>query len=95
MTPADAKKKCPHCNDTLKTLQVPPSNFSDGLGFGSELLLVCFNNECPLYVKGWNTMYDRYGQVGSMRYWLNPLDGDSGAFPVAHKEAMRGDIIED
>ncbi|MBF0588034.1 MAG: hypothetical protein HQL53_02805 [Magnetococcales bacterium] len=93
-TPAE-KGVCIHCGASMKKWSTPDISFSDGLGFGAEALLVCFNDACPLYVNGWNSMFDRYGRVGSMRYWQHPADNDDGALPVAHKDAMRGDIIED
>ncbi|MGN7614404.1 hypothetical protein ACQZV8_20230 [Magnetococcales bacterium HHB-1] len=87
--------KCPHCNQVLKKWTTSPFNYSDGLGFGAETLYVCFNDECPLYKKAWNTMYENYGRVGSMRYWFNPQDGDEGVLPVGNADAMKGDITGD
>ncbi|MBF0177312.1 MAG: hypothetical protein HQL63_10780 [Magnetococcales bacterium] len=89
------KENCPHCQQVLKRWLAPPINFSDGLGYGADALLVCFNDTCPVYVDGWNTMFDRYGRIGSMRFWSNPQDGDKGVLPVAHKDALRGDIVEE
>ncbi|MBF0154195.1 MAG: hypothetical protein HQL64_10690 [Magnetococcales bacterium] len=94
MNPTSETPTCPHCNLKLKRWSAPPINFSDGLGYGSADLMVCFNDDCPIYVNGWNTMFDRYGRIGSMRFWKDPRDGDSGVLPVAHKDALRGDIIE-
>lgn len=84
---------CPHCHQRLSIWSVSPFNFADGLGWGTPIMHVCFNDECPLYVKAWNTMFDVYGRIGSQRYWFNPSDGEEGALPVAHSSAMRGDII--
>ncbi|MEO5364863.1 MAG: hypothetical protein H7831_00595 [Magnetococcus sp. WYHC-3] len=86
---------CPYCGQALRKWSNSTFTYSDGLGFPAHHLNVCFNDECSLYVRGWNSMFDNYGRVGSMRYWFNPHDGDSGALPVAHKDAMRGDIIEE
>ncbi|MBF0425297.1 MAG: hypothetical protein HQL66_05720 [Magnetococcales bacterium] len=94
MSDAPVMEVCSHCEQPLKKWRSPPFNYSDGLGFGSDFLLVCFNDDCPIYVNGWNTMFDRYGRIGSMRFWRNPRDNDSGVLPVAHKDAMRGDIEE-
>ncbi|MBF0310695.1 MAG: hypothetical protein HQL56_14325 [Magnetococcales bacterium] len=86
---------CPHCQEPMKKWSVAPQTYEDGLGFGTDVLLVCFNDNCPLYVKGWNSMFENYGRVGSVRYFLNARDGDCGALPVGHAMAMRGDIIEE
>ncbi|MBF0621871.1 MAG: hypothetical protein HQL54_08080 [Magnetococcales bacterium] len=88
-------RECPHCKEKLKKYSVSSFNFSDGLGFGTPLLLVCFNDECKIFKDGWSAMFDNYGKTGSMRYWYNPVDGDEGVLPVGSREAMRGDIIEE
>lgn len=89
------KHTCPHCAAPLKTYSVSPFNFSDGLGWGNDVLFVCFNDQCPVYVKAWTTMLERYGRIGSQRYFYNPLGKQHGVLPVGHKNAMKGDIIED
>ncbi|MBF0143576.1 MAG: hypothetical protein HQL57_05860 [Magnetococcales bacterium] len=87
-------KNCPHCGEAMKKWAAPGFNHSDGLGFGVPYMYVCFNDDCSLFVNGWNTMYDNYGRIGSMRQFFNSFDGDEGALPVAHRDAMRGDIME-
>ncbi|MBF0367935.1 MAG: hypothetical protein HQL52_00605 [Magnetococcales bacterium] len=89
------KKDCIHCGQPMPLWAVSSHDYSDGLGFGTPVMRVCFNDECPFHVKGWNTMHDSYGRIGSVRFFFNPFDGDNGALPVAHKDAMRGDIIEE
>ncbi|MBF0610811.1 MAG: hypothetical protein HQL55_06770 [Magnetococcales bacterium] len=92
-TPSQAV--CPHCGQQLSKYAVAPFNFSDGLGWGTDVLLVCFNDTCPVYVKGWTTMLDRYGQIGSQRYFLNPEGNQAGVLPVGSRYAMKGDVIPD
>ncbi|MBF0201755.1 MAG: zinc ribbon domain-containing protein, partial [Desulfamplus sp.] len=48
------KPKCPHCEVNMTIWEVPDINFSDGLGWGTPYLFVCFNDECPSYKKGWD-----------------------------------------
>lgn len=85
---------CPHCRQTLRKYSVSAFTFSDGLGFGTPLLHVCFNDHCPIYVKAWESMASRFGRVASQRYWFNPVDSTDGVLPVGAPHAMRGDIIE-
>ena len=47
------KPGCPHCGQPMHLWEVPPITFSDGLGWGVPYLFVCFNDECPYYVRGW------------------------------------------
>lgn len=86
---------CPHCNRPLTRTTAPDPSFFDGMGFGSEELMICFNDECPLYVKAWKVMSERYKKHGSQRFYMDPTDGDQGALPIAHKGAMKGDIVEE
>ncbi|MEO5379018.1 MAG: hypothetical protein H7832_14750 [Magnetococcus sp. DMHC-6] len=96
MSPQQAEIfSCRHCGEPMQMWSTPTFNFTDGLGFGTDILRVCFNDLCPMYVKGWNTLFEKYGKIGSMRFYRNPVDGDEGVLPVAHKDAMRGDIISD
>ncbi|MBF0285394.1 MAG: hypothetical protein HQL51_13160 [Magnetococcales bacterium] len=89
---AERGRACPHCGQTLALYSTSPFTYSDGLGWGSQTLHVCFNDECPIFVNGWLTM-ERYGRVGSQRYWYNPVDKEDGVLPVANHQSMRGDIL--
>jgi|SaaInl4_150m_RNA_FD_contig_31_343673_length_843_multi_3_in_0_out_0_1 hypothetical protein len=89
------KKDCPHCNEPMLKWWAASNEFGDGMGFCTDILLVCFNNDCPMFVKGWNSLYDKFGRVGSVRYYFDPSDGISGVLPVAYKDALRGDIVTD
>ncbi|RMD52308.1 MAG: zinc ribbon domain-containing protein [Nitrospirae bacterium] len=86
---------CPHCEETLKKWEVPPFNFSDGLGWGTNFLYVCFNDECSFYVNGWKRMMDVYGQVASYRYMIIPDTGEEGAIPFMTPMAGKGNIIDE
>jgi hypothetical protein len=54
------KPSCPHCKEEMNIWEVPPFNFSDGLGWGAPFLYLCFNDECPLYTKGWGRQIADY-----------------------------------
>ena len=47
-----------------------------------------------MYVKGWNSLYDTVRRIGSVRYFTDPSDWMTGVLPVAHKDALRGDIVQ-
>lgn len=86
-------RTCPHCRQKMSRWSHPQFTFQDGLGWDSEELYVCFNDQCPIYVKGWDAMYDNYGRIGSMRFWRSPKGNDEGVLPVGNEDAMKGDII--
>lgn len=91
------KKKpiCPHCGKEMKMWETPPFNFSDGLGWGSEFLYVCLNDECPLYVEGWASMMEHYGQVASYRCICDPISGKNECIPVFTSNALKGNTIDE
>jgi hypothetical protein len=81
---------CPHCGDTLKKWEVP-----DGATWDDEFFFVCFNNECPYFVRGWRWMEEQYNQKASYRYALNPTSGGSLMIPVWDDQATREMIVDD
>ena len=82
-------KTCPHCNKPLKKWRCPPES-----SWNVEFQYVCFNDECPYYVKGWEWMEKKYKQKVSYRYRLNPFNNESGPLPVWSKDALKSSIIE-
>jgi len=81
---------CPHCFKRLAKMSVPP----DG-GYDSEFLYVCFNDDCPYYIQGWDWMFRQYYVRASYRYRLNPLTGGEGPIAVWSPAAMKDRILLD
>ena len=48
---AQDKPVCPKCDQTMNLWEVPSINFSDGLGWGTPYLYVCFNDDCLFIAK--------------------------------------------
>lgn len=86
---AKVPANCPHCGQKLSRLELPV-----GLTWEEPFHLVCFNDECPYYVKGWEIMSARYGRRVSYRYRVNPETGESGPIPVWSASALRNKIID-
>ena len=89
------KPRCPHCDKEMKLWEVPPISFSDGLGWGSPYLFLCFNDECPLYVQGWKDMEENFAQHASMRCFNYPGTEQFECMPVFSPVGATGQIIED
>lgn len=91
----DKEIVCPHCRQKLNKWSTPTFSFSDGLGWCTPFLYVCFNDECSFFTNSWKHMNEIYGQVMGYRYMLHPDSGESSSLPVGGKNAMKGDIIDE
>lgn len=90
----EEKHYCPHCSGDLKLCHAPPVHVGDGLGWGSEFLFVCLNDECPLFIKGWEYIENQYGHVGSYRYMEIPNSKESYNMMVVGKDAFTGSLVD-
>jgi len=59
----------------------------------AEFQYVCFNDECPYFVRGWNWMKQSFNVDASYRFRLDPETGETGALAVWSREALRGSIL--
>jgi hypothetical protein len=89
------KPKCPHCNQEMNLWEVPPVNFSDGLGWGVPYLYLCFNDECSLYKSGWQDIEYQYGYSASCRCLCYPGTETYENMPVFSPVGAQGQIIDD
>lgn len=89
------KPLCPHCGVEMKLWEVPPVNFSDGLGWGTPYLFLCFNDECPLFTQGWKQMEENFAHRASMRCLNYPGTEQFEYMPVFSAMGGQGQIIDD
>ena len=85
---------CPHCEGRLTLCHAPPVHVGDGLGWGSEYLFICLNNECSLFVNGWKNIENNYGHVGSYRHMELPDGSESYNMMVAGRDAFTGSVVD-
>ncbi|MCI5145621.1 MAG: zinc ribbon domain-containing protein [Candidatus Electrothrix sp. AR3] len=90
----DEKHTCPHCGAELTLCYAPPMHVGDGLGWGSEFLFICLNDECSLYVNGWEFIENQYGHSGSYRHMELPDSKEHFNMMVGSSAAFTGSIVD-
>ena len=84
--------RCPYCDQSLKKWKVPENPFVE---WDAEFMYICFNNECPYLLNGWDVMAEQ-GNLGcSYRLMYNPDRNSIKPLPVNDLKALRDGIIED
>ena len=83
---------CPHCGETLKKWAVPSNPFA--YTWDNDYMYICFNDECPYYIRGWGHM-SREGNSGvSYRLMYNPEKDSCSPVPVHSHQSLREGIME-
>lgn len=81
---------CPYCDSKLKKWSSPPDST-----WAVEYQYVCFNDDCPYFVRGWQWMEEKYKATASYRHRFNPFTGEKGPLPVWSQNALKENIIEE
>jgi len=83
---------CPYCGQKLSKWEVPDNPFCQT--WDNEFMYICFNDECPYFVRGWDKMYRDTLQGMSYRLMYNPEKDRCMPIPVPSHQALKDGIIE-
>lgn len=89
------KPRCPHCNAEMSVWEVPAISVGDGLGWGEPFLFICFNDDCPLFKKGWDDLMENLGQKSSYRCMNYPGTDNFELLPVFSSFGGSDQVITD
>lgn len=89
----DEVKICPHCKQTMSLCEAPPIHVGDGLGWGSDVLFICLNDNCPLFLRGWDQIERRYGHHASYRYMELPGSPEGNCMMVGNADAFKACVV--
>jgi hypothetical protein len=81
---------CPHCGELMKKWKTPPMST-----WTTEYQWVCFNDECPYFVRGWDWMMESQNVKASYRCAIDPETGKAGPLPTWSYTAHKDQIIEE
>lgn len=80
--------RCPHCSLPMSRWTNPQDSTWTG-----AFQYVCFNDDCPYYIRGWEWMRSHFNVAGTYRHRLDPETGQSGPLPVWSADDFRAGII--
>jgi SAM-dependent methyltransferase len=84
--------RCPYCGEKMKKWAVPDNPFA--YTWDNEFMYICFNDECPYFVRGWDHMYRAGNRGTSYRCMYNPENDRCSPIPVPSPKALRESIVE-
>ena len=82
---------CPYCDQKLSKWEVPDNPFCQT--WDNEFMYICFNDDCPYFVRGWDKMYRDTLQGMSYRLMYNPEKDRCMPIPVPSHQALKDGII--
>jgi hypothetical protein len=85
---------CPHCEQKLSCCHAPAIHVGDGLGWGAEVLFICLNDSCSLFLNGWDKIEQQYGHHASYRYMELPESSESNVMMVGNADAYKASVVD-
>ncbi len=88
------RPSCPHCGEEMSLWEVPPFSVSDGLGWGTPFLFLCFNDDCPSFRNGWDHIGETYAHKASYRCMNYPGTEQFEYVPFFSDMGGRAQVID-
>jgi len=85
---------CPHCDEKMSCCEPPPVHIGDGLGWGAEVMFICLNDFCKVFLNGWENIENRYGHHASYRYMELPGSPEGNFMMVGNSDAFKASVID-
>jgi hypothetical protein len=80
---------CKHCGAELSKVLMPL-----GSDWGVEYFMICMNDECGYYVRGWKWMLEQFKVHSSYRYKYDTFTGQDGPIPVFTPDDLKSLVAE-
>ncbi len=90
----DETHVCPHCEQQMSCCEAPPVHIGDGLGWGAEVMYICLNDHCSLFLNGWENIELKYGHHASYRYMELPNSKEGNYMMVGNSDAFKASVID-
>lgn len=79
---------CPHCGQDMKKWRVPFNST-----WSHDFLYICFSDDCPYFIKGWEHMWEQQKTKASYRCRWDEDNDKYVPLPVWSYDALKDDII--
>lgn len=79
---------CKYCGNELSKVLLAPDN-----DWGVEFLMICLNDDCSYYQRGWNWMKEKYNVAASYRYKIDVSTGIEGPIPVISPGDFKNQVV--
>jgi hypothetical protein len=82
--------RCPYCDQPLKKWEVSVTPFTE---WDNEYFYICFNNDCPYMVEGWEVMREQGNEGFTYRLMYDPIRDCCKAVPDISMRALQETVV--
>jgi len=86
---SEKKPVCPYCKKEMKKWKVPVASTWE-----NEFFYVCFNENCPYFIEGWQYMWETQKTYASYRCKFDPNSGKYMPLPAWSVNALKENIMD-
>ncbi|OGQ80200.1 MAG: hypothetical protein A2289_13265 [Deltaproteobacteria bacterium RIFOXYA12_FULL_58_15] len=82
--------QCPYCEEHLSKWELPPSPFNE---WPNDYMYICFNNDCPYLISGWQVMNTQGNPGFSYRLMYDPTQNRCMPVPLPSRRAEKKLVV--